>query len=109
MKLFPHQFEVLDMTAGRNRVAYFLDMGLGKTFVGAEKMVRLMKKINLVICQKTKVDDWIDHFVKHYELLEDMMIYDLTKWKKDDWESFSKDPEFNRDWQQKQVCLGYKL
>jgi len=101
MKLFPHQFEVLDMTAGRNRVAYFLDMGLGKTFVGAEKMVRLMKKINLVICQKTKVDDWIDHFVKHYELLEDMMIYDLTKWKKDDWESFSKDPEFNRDWHNK--------
>jgi hypothetical protein len=29
MKLFPHQNEVLKQTENRNKVAYFLDMGLG--------------------------------------------------------------------------------
>lgn len=37
MQLFPHQQKALDLTAGKNRVAYYLDMGLGKTFVGGEK------------------------------------------------------------------------
>ena len=34
IKLFPFQKKVLEETEGRNRVAYYLDMGLGKTFVG---------------------------------------------------------------------------
>lgn len=29
MKLFPHQTEVLKATEGLNKVAYYLDMGLG--------------------------------------------------------------------------------
>ena len=29
MKLFPHQIEALQVTEDRNRVAYYLDMGLG--------------------------------------------------------------------------------
>ena len=29
MKLFPHQTEVLEKVKDRNRVAFFLDMGLG--------------------------------------------------------------------------------
>lgn len=29
MKLFPHQQEVLKQTENKNRVAYYLDMGLG--------------------------------------------------------------------------------
>lgn len=29
MKLFPHQENVLNQTKNLNRVAYFLDMGLG--------------------------------------------------------------------------------
>ena len=29
MKLFPHQNEALKITEDRNRVAYYLDMGLG--------------------------------------------------------------------------------
>ena len=54
--------------------------------------------VNLIVCQKSKVQDWIDHFVEHYELSEKAMIYDLTAWKKDDWEAFRKDPEFKFDW-----------
>lgn len=52
-------------------------MGLGKTFTGAEKMMQLGAKVNLVICQKSKIDDWIEHFEKNYEF--DLGVYDLTK------------------------------
>lgn len=37
-------------------------MGLGKTFTGAEKMVQLGARVNLVVCQKSKIEDWIEHF-----------------------------------------------
>lgn len=39
--LFQHQQQALDQTEGHNRCAYYLDMGLGKTFVGSEKMKKL--------------------------------------------------------------------
>ena len=45
MKLFNHQYVVLNDTEQYNRVAYYLDMGLGKTYVGSEKMIQLGKKI----------------------------------------------------------------
>lgn len=41
-------------------------MGLGKTFTGAEKMHQLGGRINLVICQKSKIDDWYRHFQNNY-------------------------------------------
>jgi SNF2 family DNA or RNA helicase len=53
-------------------------MGLVKTFVGAEKMVRLGKRINLVVCQKSKVQDWVDHFNKYYPPVDGVYMYDLT-------------------------------
>ncbi|WP_178085856.1 SNF2-related protein [Amedibacterium intestinale] len=66
MKLFPHQKQALQATSGQNRVAYYLDMGLGKTFVGSEKMHELDADVNLVICQKSKIDDWFEHFETYY-------------------------------------------
>lgn len=66
VKLFQHQTDALTVTEGQNRVAYYLDMGLGKTFVGAEKAVRMNSRVNLIVCQKSKVQDWIDHFLEHY-------------------------------------------
>ena len=66
IELFPHQIESLTQTKDQNRVAYYLDMGLGKTFVGSEKMNQLGAKVNLVICQKSKVQDWVDHFIEYY-------------------------------------------
>lgn len=66
MKLFPHQEVALKQTAGMNRVAYYLDMGLGKTFLGAEKAVQMCSKVILVVCQKSKVQDWLDHFKEQY-------------------------------------------
>lgn len=52
-------------------------MGLGKTFVGSEKMYELHATINLVVCQKSKVRDWVNHFIDHYDCA--YYIYDLTK------------------------------
>lgn len=75
MKLFPHQQQALNETEGLNRVAYYHDMGLGKTFTGAEKMIRLGARVNLLICQKSKIQDWISHFKTNY--LE-MAVVDLT-------------------------------
>jgi len=66
VKLFPHQKQALQATSGQNRVAYYLDMGLGKTFVGSEKMHELDADVNLVICQKSKIDDWFEHFETYY-------------------------------------------
>lgn len=68
IKLYPHQQESLNLTHDKNKVAYYLDMGLGKTFVGSEKMKLLNSQINLLICQKSKIDDWFHHFVEYYGL-----------------------------------------
>lgn len=78
MELFKHQQDALEQTKDLNRVAYYLDMGLGKTFVGAEKMKSLGNKVNLIICQKSKIQDWIQHFWDAYSIA----AYDLTN-KKD--------------------------
>lgn len=86
ISLFPHQQRALEDTEDKNKVAYYLDMGLGKTFVGAEKMMQLGAKVNLVICQKSKIDDWVEHFRNHYGHSE---IYDLTK--KSDFDCFMSD------------------
>ncbi|WP_459611777.1 SNF2-related protein [Clostridium botulinum] len=66
IKLYPHQERALKETKKFNRVGYFLDMGLGKTFVGSEKLKELNSNINLVICQKSKLDDWYEHFKTYY-------------------------------------------
>lgn len=76
MNLYKHQIDCLRQTENLNRVAYYLDMGLGKTYIGAEKMVQLGKRVNLVICQKSKIKDWIKHFQGNYE---NYFVYDLTK------------------------------
>lgn len=66
MQLYAHQQKALADTAGLNRVAYYLDMGLGKTYVGSEKMMQLAAPVNLVVCQKSKIDDWFNHFNQNY-------------------------------------------
>lgn len=76
IKLFQHQQQALNQTEGHNRCAYYLDMGLGKTFVGSEKMMELNSRINLVVCQCSKVPDWIEHFQTYYA---QNCVFDLTK------------------------------
>ena len=75
MRLYAHQSEALAQSKNLNRVAYYWDMGLGKTFVGAEKLVQLNADSNLVVCQKSKVQDWLEHFKVHYP---NVTVRDLT-------------------------------
>ena len=84
LKLFKHQEEALKRTKGFDRVAYYHDMGLGKTFTGSEKMYEYGNPVNLIVCQKSKVNDWVNHFNKYYTVF----VYDLTK--KKDFENFWK-------------------
>ena len=65
INLYPHQVEALEESKGLNKVAYYYDMGLGKTFIGSEKAIQLDQNI-LVVCQKSKVEDWFNHFVEYY-------------------------------------------
>lgn len=75
IKLLPHQQEAMDQTEGLKNIAVYHDMGLGKTFTGSEMMVRFGCKVNLIVCQKSKVQDWVDHFCFHYC---DYEIFNLT-------------------------------
>lgn len=88
IKLMKHQEDVLKQTENFNRVAYYLDMGLGKTFIGAEKMIRFNTGMNLLICQKSKIKDWVEHFAEYYKY--DISAYDLTN--KKQWEDFWNNP-----------------
>lgn len=84
ISFYKHQLQALKDTEGQSHVAYYLDMGLGKTFVGAEQAVRLRSKVILIVCQKSKIADWMKHFFTYY--IDKMKCdesgiwcYDLTK------------------------------
>ena len=75
MKLFDYQQQALEHVAGKTHCAFYHDMGLGKTYTGSEKLRSLGFKVNLVVCQKSKVNDWLRHFESNYSELN---VYDLT-------------------------------
>lgn len=78
IKLFQHQEEAMKETEGLQNIGVYHDMGLGKTFTGSEMMKRFGCKVNLIICQKSKIQDWIEHFNEYY----DVHVFDLTDKKK---------------------------
>ena len=49
--------------------------------MGSEKLKELNAKVNLVVCQKSKVQDWVDHFRTYYP---EYRTYDATSNKKDE-------------------------
>ena len=77
MKLYKHQEEALERTKTFNKCAYYHDMGLGKTFTGSEKMRMLDANVNLIVCQKSKINDWIKHCEAN--MPAKFIIFDLTK------------------------------
>lgn len=88
MQLYEHQEKGLEAVKDLNHVAFYWDMGLGKTFAGSEKIMQLGARVNLVVCQKSKIEDWMDHFKENYSSITPP--YDLTKakeleWFMDDW------------------------
>lgn len=94
MILYQHQIDGLERSKDQNHVAYYWDMGLGKTFVGSEKMIKLGANVNLIVCQKSKVNDWWIHMKKHYRNLYMMNgIFDLTN--KCEFEMFMRFKDLN--------------
>ncbi|EAG8700779.1 DEAD/DEAH box helicase [Listeria monocytogenes] len=74
MDLYAHQSAALNETYKYDHVAYYHDMGLGKTFTGSEKMYELNTQYNLLICQKSKIADWKKHFEDYYKYT--VVLYD---------------------------------
>ena len=100
MKLYEHQKAGLEAVKDLDHVAFYWDMGLGKTFAGSEKMVQLGARVNLIVCQKSKVHDWIEHVRQNYT--GKIWSGDLTD--KKDFELFLnhfKNPNF--------LCSGIQL
>lgn len=50
-------------------------MGLGKTYLGSEALKRFDCDTSLIVCQKSKIDDWTQHMKTHYTY----EVFDLTK------------------------------
>lgn len=48
----------------------------GKTFTGSEKMRMLNNNINLIICQKSKIGDWVKHCEEN--MSTEFVTFDLT-------------------------------
>lgn len=71
-----HDFQLrgLEQVKDRRRCAFFWAMGLGKTFVGSEKLMSFPNEVKLIVCQKSKVEDWLEHMTTYY----DTPVFDLT-------------------------------
>ena len=79
MKLFDYQEKALALTSDKDNSAFYYDMGLGKTFIGSERLRLYGERMNIIVCQKSKIKDWCEHFKEHYT---DYAVFDLTN-KKD--------------------------
>lgn len=66
MELYPHQRKVLEMIKNKPNCALYLDMGLGKTFVGSERMKQINDFLTIIICPKSMIDTWNEHIRKYY-------------------------------------------
>lgn len=75
LKLYEHQQQAIDYLKNFNSCLIGDDMGLGKTFEGSEMMKFYNNRVNLVVCQKSKVNDWVEHFEKYYS---EVAVFDLT-------------------------------
>ena len=74
MKLYNFQTSAIEQVKNKKNVLFAYDMGLGKTYLGARRLIDKNKKTSLVICQKSKINDWIE-ILKN----EGLKVYDLTK------------------------------
>ena len=60
-------------------------------------MHQFNSRINLVVCQKSKIQDWVDHFRRYYSYPGNLetgchpyTVHDLTKWKPEDFKNSDK-------------------
>ena len=60
MELYDFQKAGIERVRGNDNVAFYWDMGLGKTIVGTKQMLNYHRKLNLILCQKSKIEDWVE-------------------------------------------------
>lgn len=78
MQLYEYQKQVLEEIKGKKRVLLALSMGLGKTLCASEHLKTLDYEICLIVCPKSLIGMWQEHFKKFYN----QEINDFTKTKK---------------------------
>lgn len=84
-------------------------MGLGKTYVGSEKMVEYGNRVNLIVCQKSKVNDWVEHLKEHYAF-GSMWIADLTNKRQfETWFRYVENPTPSTAKGQMVAVINYEL
>lgn len=66
IELLSFQKDVLKALEPFKRCAVYYGLGLGKTYIGSEKLMSYKSTIKLVVCQRSKIDDWVDHMEQHY-------------------------------------------
>lgn len=74
--LYPSQQAILDEVKDKNRVSFYLGVGSGKTWIGGEKLMSFGTSWNLIVCQRSQVEYWVNHFHTHYP---EVTVTDLTK------------------------------
>jgi SNF2 family DNA or RNA helicase len=74
--LYDFQKNALSLMENRNHCGFMHSMGLGKTITGSVKLHDLGAEFNLLICQKSKIRDWQDHFQDNFP---DIFTIDFTK------------------------------
>lgn len=72
IKLFRYQRSIPE----QKHCALFWDMGLGKTYGSMFKADYYGDKLRIVVCQKSKIQDWIDELKAFYG--KGIQIYNLT-------------------------------
>lgn len=87
INLFNFQKAGLERLKNHERCAFYWEMGTGKTWVGSEKLMSFNNTLNLVVCQKSKVNDWLKHFEENYR---NVQVFNLTK--SDDYRTFLEVP-----------------
>lgn len=63
---------------------------MGKTFVGGQKLIDLGSPHNLVVCQKSLVPMWVEHFKTYY----DLQVIDCTVPKNITWMTENQDQSY---------------
>ena len=69
MKLLSFQKEALEKAKTFDRCAFYYGLGLGKTYIGAEKLMSYSNPHKFIVCQKSKVSDWVLHILQYYGTL----------------------------------------
>lgn len=69
--LLDYQKRIIEKSKNKNKVAFFLDMGLGKSLIATYHAFNNLKaKQILVLTRKSLIFEWVNHFKKFHDINE---------------------------------------